>query len=91
MNAAPRRRANSVIEWLGIACVAWTGSELIRLALAALRDAQMQPLQPSAHRNSGARQDRSNPKAQNAARARRFAAWDDRGRPIDVEDLGHRR
>ena len=65
-----------MIEWLGIVCVAWTATELLRMSAAALQSA------PASPRNATAPASRTGP------RSKRFAAWDDHGRPIDVEDLG---
>ena len=67
-----------MIEWIGIACVAWTAMELLRMSAAATR------VVPDGAGRTGVRP----PNAARGRRAKRFAAWDDRGRPIDVEDLG---
>ena len=58
---------------LGCACVAWTGFELVRLWTASQIEVRVLDKSATAH---GHRRDH------------RFAAWDDRGRPIVVEDLG---
>jgi len=66
----------------GIACVAWTAFELLQLS-------RIQTAAPVASRASRpAPDDRG--RADALGRSRRFAAWDDRGRPIHVEDLGTR-
>ena len=65
---------------LGVACVAWTALELNRLMRA--QPAFGPAARVSSH-DSGTGPRRS-------PRVGRFAAWDDRGRPITVEDLGHR-
>ena len=62
-----------MIEWIGIACVAWTATELLRMSAAALAST---PARPAATR------------ARRPDRPSRFAAWDERGRPIEVDDLG---
>jgi hypothetical protein len=59
---------------LGWACVAWTSFELIRLWNASQVQVRVHDDLASAHRHRA---------------HQRFAAWDDRGRPIVVEDLGH--
>jgi hypothetical protein len=66
-----------MIWWLGWACVAWTFAELMRMGLtgSAARTAPMRPRTAT----------------QSRAGTRRFAAWDERGRPIVVEDLGRAR
>ena len=70
-----------MIPLLGCACVAWTAFELFRLARSETRPAfatsGADPISTEA------------PSRPHAAGRRRFAAWDDRGRPIEVEDLGH--
>ncbi len=65
-----------MIYVLGLACIAWTVFELVRMARA----------MPSLVGG------RPTPRARAAARARRLplAAWDDQGRPIFVEDVSHR-
>ncbi len=70
-----------MIEWLGWACVAWTIAEALRMVAGALRSSA--PAAQTAHAHAAARTG-----ARARRGARRFAAWDDRGRPIDVEDLG---
>lgn len=64
---------------LGIVCVAWTSFELARMSSAGAV--------PVAERAKGpaAGCARTGPR-----RKRRFAAWDDQGRSISVEDLGRR-
>ncbi len=61
---------------LGMACIAWTVFELVRMARQT----------PSLVRS------RSAPRAPGANRLRRLplAAWDEQGRPIFVEDVSHR-
>jgi len=66
----------------GIACVAWTAFELLQLS--GVRTAGSAAAREIPHPH----EDR--PRAAAPGRARRFAAWDDRGRPIHVEDLGTR-
>ncbi|MAG33397.1 MAG: hypothetical protein CL908_21180 [Deltaproteobacteria bacterium] len=58
---------------LGIACVAWTTLELVRMRDVSV--AQVPASKPSP--------------ASGQPSPRRFAAWDDEGRRICVEDLGH--
>ena len=62
-----------MIWWLGWTCVAWTIAELIRMGLTPSEGPQIARTQASA----GMR-----------PTCRRFAAWDEGGRPIVVEDLG---
>ena len=62
-----------MFTFLGIACVAWTTFEVHRLA--------------SASRATSFRIHSAGP-IEARPRFERFAAWDDRGRPISVEDLG---
>lgn len=66
-----------MIWWLGWACVAWTFAELMRMGLteSAARTAPI----------------RSRTAPHSRVGTRRFAAWDERGRPIVVEDLGRAR
>lgn len=64
-----------MIPLLGMTCVAWTAYEIVRLVQRARRPVL------------GAEAAASDPRTPRPPR-RRFAAWDDRGRPIDVEDLG---
>ena len=64
-----------MIPLLGMTCVAWTAYEIVRLAQRVRRPVL------------GAEAAGSDPST-SRPRRRRFAAWDDRGRPIDVEDLG---
>lgn len=64
-----------MILLLGMTCVAWTAYEIVRL---------VQPARGPVLGAEGAAS-ASHP---SRPRRRRFAAWDDRGRPIDVEDLG---
>lgn len=64
-----------MIPLLGMACVVWTAYEISRLAQRAGR-----PVLTGEAPDSDPRSPRP--------RRRRFAAWDDLGRPIDVEDLG---
>ena len=76
---------------IGIGCVAWTVIEVFRLsstsvtvampAAGAQRMAEAPSHGVSPKRPSPARVSRS-------GKAPRFAAWDDRGRPVTVEDLG---
>ena len=66
----------------GIACVAWTAFELLQLRRVGLAGTPEAPPGPRAC--DGLR------RGTEPGRRRRFAAWDDRGRPIDVEDLGPR-
>lgn len=72
-----------MVEWIGIVCVVWTATELLRMSAAAA-GAHADAAATEPHGRSGARD--TAPKAR--TRSRRFAAWDDRGRPIEVEDLG---
>lgn len=69
-----------MIELLGIACVAWTVFELVRLARQT--PALVRPHGP--HRRAAA--------SRSAARPHRppLAAWDEEGRPICVEDVAFR-
>ena len=64
-----------MIPLLGMACVAWTAFEISRLVERGKRPAL------------AAEGSASEPRARRPRR-RRFAAWDEAGRPIDVEDLG---
>lgn len=64
----------AMISLLGMACVVWTAYELSRIVRGTPRAAACP---------------RSRPNGVSAPR-RRFRAWDDHGRPIEVEDLGHR-
>jgi len=63
-----------------MACVAWTAFELFRLARGDVRPAFAtlgdEPIAEPTPRSP-------------RPRRRNFAAWDDRGRPVEVEDLGH--
>jgi len=61
-----------MIPLLGMACVVWTAYEISRLA--------QRPVLTGEDADSDPRSPRP--------RRRRFAAWDDLGRPIDVGDLG---
>lgn len=66
----------------GIACVAWTAFELLQLS-------RVRPAAPAVSREPlRSHDDRA--RADARGRSARFAAWDDRGRPIHVEDLGTR-
>jgi len=67
---------------LGWACVAWTSFELIRLWNASQVQVRVRDDIASARRHG------STPPRRSHAHFDRFAAWDDRGRPIVVEDLG---
>jgi hypothetical protein len=60
---------------LGMACVAWTVIELLRLARST----------PSLLRTPS-----SPPRSASGARRLPLAAWDAEGRPIFVEDVTHR-
>lgn len=60
---------------LGCACVAWTSFELIRLWNSSQVHVRVHENIASARRHGT---------------GQRFAAWDDRGRSIVVEDLGER-
>lgn len=64
-----------MIPLLGMVCVVWTAYEISSLVGRAQR--------PVLAAEGPASEDRP-PRP----RRRRFAAWDERGRPIDVEDLG---
>ncbi len=66
----------------GIACVAWTAFELLELS-------RVRPDAGAASRPFSRPHDNHRRTAP-TGRSRRFAAWDDHGRPIDVEDLGTR-
>lgn len=72
-----------MLPLLGLCCVAWTVFELTRL----IRSARTAPA-PSARPPETDTRPRSDSAASSRPR-RRFAAWDDLGRPIPVEDLGH--
>ena len=72
-----------MIEWIGIACVAWTATELLRMSAAAVAEVSAPDAASSTTRTEGEPGARA-PRR----RAKRYAAWDDRGRPIEVEDLG---
>ena len=65
-----------MIPLLGLACVAWTTYEIVGLLRAPMAaeptDATARPNRMRAKRPG----------------SRRFSAWDDAGRRIDVEDLG---
>ncbi len=64
-----------MIPLLGMACVAWTAYEILRLVeLGRRAGLGTEGPRTTAHASR--------------SRGRRFAAWDDRGRPIHVEDLG---
>jgi hypothetical protein len=65
---------------LGIACIAWTVIELVRLANATPARVQ---------RRAPARAAESSP-AHARRRREPLAAWDDQGRPIFVEDVSPR-
>ena len=64
-----------MIPLLGMVCVAWTAYEISRLVARVVR-----PVLAAEGPDSEERPPRP--------RRRRFAAWDERGCPIDVEDLG---
>lgn len=66
---------------LGIACVAWTTFELIRLGQAEPRH--------RAEAKGGLRR-AATVRSSYSPRRPRFTAWDDHGRPITVDDLGRR-
>ena len=69
--------------WLGILCVGWTLFEIGRLA-ASSRPAVVRTGTSVKPRQSGsARPEKT------SFRQRPMAAWDELGRRIDVEDLGH--
>jgi len=67
-----------MIPLLGLACVAWTTYEIVGLLRAPIaaedRPSIEEPVRMRAQRPG----------------KRRFSAWDDSGRSIDVEDLGIR-
>jgi hypothetical protein len=69
-----------MFELLGVVCVGWTIFELARLGQSAARVQEAQT--PTGSTRAGASGTRS--------RVRRFAAWDERGKRIVVEDLGGR-
>lgn len=69
-----------MFELLGVVCVGWTIFELARLGQSAAR------VQGAQARTQSTRTRPTGPRS----RARRFAAWDERGRRIVVEDLGGR-
>ncbi|MEM9176354.1 MAG: hypothetical protein AAGC67_14090 [Myxococcota bacterium] len=64
-----------MIPLLGMACVAWTAFEIARLVQRTGRPSLAAEGPPAEARPP-------------RRRRRHFAAWDERGRPIDVEDLG---
>lgn len=64
----------------GLACVAWTTFEVIGLLRTATVSGRPAPREARAQRVRFA--------PGSPERPGRFAAWDDRGRPITVEDLG---
>ena len=61
---------------LGLACVAWTSLELVRLWNASRVPIVLDCERPHA-------------RARRTMNPQRFAAWDESGRVIVVEDLGH--
>jgi hypothetical protein len=75
---------------IGVGCVAWTAIELFRMSSTSVTIAmpatsrsmhtrpQAAPRAPAQSPNHAAR----------PSRTPRFTAWDDRGRPVTVEDLG---
>ena len=70
-----------MIPLLGMACVAWTAYEISRLVERGRRPAIAVAGAPAdTTRASEARPPRP--------RRRKFAAWDESGRPVEVEDLG---
>lgn len=66
-----------MIPLLGMTCVAWTAYEILRLVQAAARPTHAEGI-------AGGEASRPSPRPRRV----RFAAWDEQGRPIDVEDLG---
>ncbi len=72
-----------MIFWLGVVCVAWTSFELARLWHASqVEDRSLE----SALRGAGFA--RGGTGRVEMKRSRRLSAWDERGRPVFVEDLG---
>ena len=72
-----------MMMWLGLFCLAWTTLELGRLARAAA-------IRREAMASLGAEPLRAARAEASTGGAGRFAAWDDDGRAIHVEDLGGR-
>ncbi|HEB88028.1 MAG TPA: hypothetical protein ENI85_00510 [Deltaproteobacteria bacterium] len=72
-----------MILWLGVLCVAWTSFELARLWHASqVGDRSLESaLRSAVCPRSGAARG-------GMKRSRRISAWDERGRPVFVEDLG---
>ncbi len=70
-----------MVTVVGIACVAWTIYEVVRLARG----------KPVLGPTIGAspRDEAAAGESWRGPRASHFAAWDDHGRPIAVEDIGH--
>ncbi len=75
---------------IGLGCVAWTAIEVFRLSSTSATIAMPAATRPlgTAQQTGAGRSPQSTPSAERAARTPRFAAWDDRGRPVSVEDLG---
>ena len=75
---------------IGLGCVGWTAFEVFRLASTSVTIAvpagarAMRPLNPCEASRTG----QASSPAEHSGRVPRFAAWDDRGRPVTVEDLG---
>lgn len=68
---------------LGLACVAWTSFELMRLW-----NASRVAIELDCEFGGPGDSVRSEARARRRMNAQRFAAWDERGRPIVVEDVG---